>query len=139
MHFLSFGVLVCCRSLREKCGLRVEISKGIKDPWKCDRAHRATIKCTCARAHAGHNQAHDHVSPSTHHLSATPQEPWRPEYARAHRECDRAHSRWSGSSEPYFVLLFIAFFFCKPYIGRRHWEHNFDLVSFLSLTHISFC
>jgi hypothetical protein len=29
--YVSFYVLVCCRSLREKCGLRVEISKGIED------------------------------------------------------------------------------------------------------------
>ena len=27
--FVSFSVLVCSRSLTEKCGLRVEISKGV--------------------------------------------------------------------------------------------------------------
>jgi hypothetical protein len=30
--FVSFGVLVCFMSLRENCGLRVKISKGIEDP-----------------------------------------------------------------------------------------------------------
>jgi hypothetical protein len=43
--FVSFSVLMCIRSLIEKCGLRVEISKGIEGPCQCDRAH-------------------DHVSPS---------------------------------------------------------------------------
>jgi hypothetical protein len=30
--FVSFNVLVCSKSLTEKCGLRVEISKEIEGP-----------------------------------------------------------------------------------------------------------
>ena len=36
-------------------------------------------------------------------------------------------------------LLFIAFLFCKPNVWSRRRKHIFNLVSFLSLTHISFC
>ena len=31
--FVSFGVLVCSKSLTAKCSLRVEISKGIEGPY----------------------------------------------------------------------------------------------------------
>jgi hypothetical protein len=39
--FVRFTVLVCSRSLIEKYGLRVEISKGIEGPYQYDRTARS--------------------------------------------------------------------------------------------------
>ena len=48
--FCSFSVLVCSRSLTDKCGLRVKISNGIEGPYQCDWAYEATIKRICDQA-----------------------------------------------------------------------------------------
>jgi hypothetical protein len=57
--FISFGVLVSCRLLKENCGLNVEDAKKLKKDIFGARIKRSTLplklrnltlKCTCARA-----------------------------------------------------------------------------------------
>ena len=69
-----------------------------------------------------HDRAHLHSCPCKECSSTRPRQPEHVapkcyvEHAQAHRDCDRAHSRWLGNAEALFFYYYYSSFLPKKYL-----------------------